>query len=131
MASSGREGRLERDEIRVGAVTTTTFLPCPGGSAARVLRARPHPTLHGVVFAIFVQGRRCTAEDSTSTHSALGFPFATRHSPRHFFTVFAGALVGTCGFFTAGLLAALSAAVLMSSISLATRAALLPRSLSK
>ena len=59
--------------------------------------------------------------------------FAIRYSlirPSHFFTVFGGTLTGTCGFF-AGLRLALSTAVLMSSISLVTRAALLPRSLSK
>jgi len=44
--------------------------------------------------------------------------------------VFGGGFTGSCGFFT-GLRAALSAAVLMSSINLVTRAALLPRSLSK
>ena len=51
-------------------------------------------------------------------------------SRRHFFTVFAGTLAGACGFFGAAGLA-LSTAALMSSISLETRAALLPRSLSK
>ena len=49
----------------------------------------------------------------------------------YFFTVLAGALAGVAGFFDAGLALALSAAVLMSSISLVTREALLPRSLSK
>src|SRR5260370_39111874 len=49
---------------------------------------------------------------------------------RHFFTVFGSVFAGACGFFgTTGL--ALSTALLMSSISLVTRAALLPRSLSK
>src|ERR1700682_2472006 len=38
---------LERDEIRLGPFF------CPGRSAARVLRAGVHSTLHGVVFAIF------------------------------------------------------------------------------
>ena len=57
------------------------------------------------------------------------------HSPRmtvtlpYFFTTFGGTLAGACGFFTTGL--ALSTALLMSSISLVMRAALLPRSLSK
>ena len=38
------------------------FFSCPGRSAARVLRAGVHSTLHGVVFAIFVQALLCTAE---------------------------------------------------------------------
>src|SRR6266568_5920413 len=50
-------GRLERDEIRLGP-----FFAGPGRSAARVLRAGVHSTLHGVVFAIFVQALPCTAE---------------------------------------------------------------------
>src|SRR3982075_1335136 len=44
-------GRLEGDEIRLGP-----FFSCPGRSAARVLRAGIHSTLHGVVFAIFCPG---------------------------------------------------------------------------
>ena len=57
---------------------------------------------------------------------------ATRHSLRpHFFTVFAGAFGGAPAVFFAGFSASASAAVLMSSINLVTRAALLPRSLSK
>ena len=68
---------------------------------------------------------------------ALHSPFADsrlRHSLRNDASVTSspssrGALAGACGFFTTGL--ALSTALLMSSISLVTRAALLPRSLSK
>ena len=49
----------------------------------------------------------------------------------YFFTVFAGPFGAGIGAFFTGLLAAASAAVLMSSISFETRAALLPRSPSK
>jgi len=49
--------------------------------------------------------------------------------PGYFFTVLAWTFAGVGGFLVTGL--ALSTAVLMSSISLETRAALLPRSLSK
>jgi hypothetical protein len=55
---------------------------------------------------------------------------STRQRARHFFTVLAGAFAGVGTLFT-GFSAAASAAVLMSSISFDTRAALLPRSLSK
>src|SRR5207245_923450 len=55
---------------------------------------------------------------------------ARRNDLRHFFTVFGWVLAGACGFFGADGFA-LSTAELMSSISLETRAALLPRSLSK
>ena len=58
-----------------------------------------------------------------------GFPLSCAPATHHFFTVFACALTGACGFFGTGY--ALSTALLMSSISLATREALLPRSLSK
>jgi hypothetical protein len=47
----GPSDKLERDEIRLGP-----FFSCPGRSAARVLRAGVHSTLHGVVFAIFCPG---------------------------------------------------------------------------
>jgi hypothetical protein len=49
----------------------------------------------------------------------------------YFFTVFAGALGGVAGVFFTGLSASASAAVLRSSMNFFTRAALLPRSLSK
>src|SRR6266850_4644184 len=42
--------KIEWDEIRLGPFF------CPGRSAARVLRAGVHSTLHGVVFAIFCPG---------------------------------------------------------------------------
>jgi hypothetical protein len=49
--------RLERDKVRLIFLTR-----CPGRSAARVLRVGVYSTLHGVVFAIFVQALPCTAE---------------------------------------------------------------------
>src|ERR1700676_2954815 len=47
---------LERYDIRLGPFF------CPGRSAARVLRAGVHSTLHGVVFAIFCPSPAFTAE---------------------------------------------------------------------
>src|SRR6202795_364320 len=55
-------GRLEREEIRLGPKRRRIFLLAPGRSAAGVLRAGVDSTLHGVVFAIFVQALPCTAE---------------------------------------------------------------------
>src|SRR5712671_5930615 len=80
----------------VGAMTRRIFLLAPGRSAAGVLRAGVHSTLHGVVFAIFCPGpavhrRRdgmpgpgqCLALtgriDPVPTHHALGLAEARRH----------------------------------------------------
>jgi hypothetical protein len=56
------ESAPERDEIRLGCDDRIFFFSYPGRSAARVLRAGVSSTLHGVVFAFFVQAVPYTAE---------------------------------------------------------------------
>ena len=81
-----------------------------------------------LISSVSDRGQSCPSPQPSPRKSGAREDNAARKA-RHFFTVFAGAFAGACGFFCAGL--ALSTAALMSSISLETRAALLPRSLSK
>ena len=75
------------------------------------------------------RARRC--RDGRRSRDRRDVPDGERLAARHFFTVFAGAFGGTTGVFFTGFSASASAAVLRSSMNFVTRAALLPRSLSK
>ncbi|MEH2608061.1 hypothetical protein V1293_000350 [Bradyrhizobium sp. AZCC 1693] len=57
--------------MRSGWAVTTDhfFFSYPGRSAARVLRAGTHSTLHGVVFAILCPTLWCAAEEALQRHN--------------------------------------------------------------